>query len=39
MSVLTNEPGRLPSQTIPNPKANVSMVTMSDMKEALEEAA
>ncbi|CAM8981466.1 unnamed protein product [Rhodiola kirilowii] len=39
ISILTNEPGRLPSQTIPNPKANISMVIMSDMKEALEEAA
>ncbi|CAM8930757.1 unnamed protein product [Rhodiola kirilowii] len=39
MSALTNEPGRLPSQTVQNPKANVSMVKMSDMKEALEEAA
>ncbi|CAM8978461.1 unnamed protein product [Rhodiola kirilowii] len=38
MSALTNEPGRLPSQTVQNPKGNVSMVTMSDMKEALEEA-
>ncbi|CAM8880819.1 unnamed protein product [Rhodiola kirilowii] len=39
MSALTNEPGRLPSQTVQNPKVNVSMVKMSDMKEALEEAA
>ncbi|CAM8990370.1 unnamed protein product [Rhodiola kirilowii] len=39
MSALTNEPGQLPSQTIQNPKGNVSMVTMSDMKEALEEVA
>ncbi|CAM8953879.1 unnamed protein product [Rhodiola kirilowii] len=39
MSALTNEPGRLPSQTVQNPKGNVSMVTVSDMKEALEEAA
>ncbi|CAM9003683.1 unnamed protein product [Rhodiola kirilowii] len=34
ISTLTNEPGRLPSQTIQNPKGNVSMVKMSDMKEA-----
>ncbi|CAM8934176.1 unnamed protein product [Rhodiola kirilowii] len=33
-----NEPGRLPSQTIQNPKANINMVMMSDMKKALEEA-
>ncbi|CAM8976305.1 unnamed protein product [Rhodiola kirilowii] len=39
MSALTNEPGRLPSQTVQNPKGNVSMIKMSDMKEALEEAA
>ncbi|CAM8934217.1 unnamed protein product [Rhodiola kirilowii] len=39
ISVLTNEPGRLPSQTIKNPQTIVSMVTMSDIKEALEEAA
>ncbi|CAM8997563.1 unnamed protein product [Rhodiola kirilowii] len=39
MSALTNEPGRLPSQTVQNPKANISMIKMSDMKEALEEAA
>ncbi|CAM8929409.1 unnamed protein product [Rhodiola kirilowii] len=38
MCALTNEPGRLPSQTVQNPKGNVSKVTMSDMKEALEEA-
>ncbi|CAM8975149.1 unnamed protein product [Rhodiola kirilowii] len=28
MSALTNEPGRLPSQTIQNPKENVSAVTL-----------
>ncbi|CAM8956783.1 unnamed protein product [Rhodiola kirilowii] len=28
MSALTNEPGRLPSQTIQNPKGNVSSVTL-----------
>ncbi|CAM8910867.1 unnamed protein product [Rhodiola kirilowii] len=39
ISTLTNEPGRLPSQTIQNPKANISMVKMSDMQEAQEEAA
>ncbi|CAM8929103.1 unnamed protein product [Rhodiola kirilowii] len=37
MSAIINEPGRLPSQTIQNPKENVSMVQMSDLKEALEE--
>ncbi|CAM8877651.1 unnamed protein product [Rhodiola kirilowii] len=39
MSALTNEPGRLPSQTVQNPKGTVNIVKMSDMKEALEEAA
>ncbi|CAM8957519.1 unnamed protein product [Rhodiola kirilowii] len=39
MSALTNEPGRLPSQTIQNPKANISMIRRSNMKAALEEAA
>ncbi|CAM8951211.1 unnamed protein product [Rhodiola kirilowii] len=39
ISTLANEPGRLPSQTVQNPKGNVSMVTVSDMKKALEEAA
>ncbi|CAM8944629.1 unnamed protein product [Rhodiola kirilowii] len=39
MSALTNEPGRLPSQTVQNPKGTINMVKMSDMKEALEEAA
>ncbi|CAM8902942.1 unnamed protein product [Rhodiola kirilowii] len=28
MSVLTNEPGKLPSQTVQNPKENVSAVTL-----------
>ncbi|CAM8950370.1 unnamed protein product [Rhodiola kirilowii] len=28
MSAITNEPGRLPSQTIQNPKENVSVVTL-----------
>ncbi|CAM8883030.1 unnamed protein product [Rhodiola kirilowii] len=28
MSALTNEPGRLPSQTIQNPKGNVNVVTL-----------
>ncbi|CAM8959670.1 unnamed protein product [Rhodiola kirilowii] len=37
ISTLTNEPGRLPSQTVQNPKGNISMIKMSDMKEALEE--
>ncbi|CAM8932412.1 unnamed protein product [Rhodiola kirilowii] len=39
MSALTNEPGRLPSQTIQNPKANIRVIKMSDMKVALKEAA
>ncbi|CAM8990192.1 unnamed protein product [Rhodiola kirilowii] len=39
MSALTNEPGRLPSQTIQNPKANISMIRRSNMKAAREEAA
>ncbi|CAM8972531.1 unnamed protein product [Rhodiola kirilowii] len=39
ISTLTNESGRLPSQTIQNPKANISVIKMSDMKAALEEAA
>ncbi|CAM8910738.1 unnamed protein product [Rhodiola kirilowii] len=39
MSALTNEPGRLPSQTVQNPKANISMIKMPDMKGALEEVA
>ncbi|CAM8991863.1 unnamed protein product [Rhodiola kirilowii] len=39
ISALTNEPGRLPSQTIQNPKANVSMIRKSNMKVALEETA
>ncbi|CAM8896101.1 unnamed protein product [Rhodiola kirilowii] len=39
VSTLINEPGRLPSQTVQNPKGNVNMVQMSDMEEALEEAA
>ncbi|CAM8890381.1 unnamed protein product [Rhodiola kirilowii] len=37
MSALTNEPGRLPSQTIQNPKENVSAVTLrSGRKLAVE---
>ncbi|CAM8900251.1 unnamed protein product [Rhodiola kirilowii] len=28
VSTLTNEPGRLPSQTIQNPKGNVNAVTL-----------
>ncbi|CAM8960278.1 unnamed protein product [Rhodiola kirilowii] len=39
VSELKNEHGRLPSQTIQNPKENVSMVQMLDLEEALEEAA
>ncbi|CAM8940569.1 unnamed protein product [Rhodiola kirilowii] len=39
VSTLINEPGRLPSQTIQSPKANVSMIGRSNMKVAREEAA
>ncbi|CAM8934730.1 unnamed protein product [Rhodiola kirilowii] len=39
VSTLINEPGRLPSQTVQNPKGNVNMVQISDMEEALEEVA
>ncbi|CAM8997280.1 unnamed protein product [Rhodiola kirilowii] len=37
MSTLTNEPGRLPSQTILNPKANISMIKSSNVKATLGE--
>ncbi|CAM8959893.1 unnamed protein product [Rhodiola kirilowii] len=33
MSVLTNEPGRLPSQTVQNPKGNVNVVTLRSGKK------
>ncbi|CAM8934563.1 unnamed protein product [Rhodiola kirilowii] len=39
MSTLTNEPGRLPSQTIQNPKANISMIKRSNEKATLGEVA
>ncbi|CAM8914138.1 unnamed protein product [Rhodiola kirilowii] len=39
MSTLTNEPGRLPSQTIKNPKANLSMIKRSNEKATLGEVA
>ncbi|CAM8910900.1 unnamed protein product [Rhodiola kirilowii] len=39
MSTLTNEPGRLPSQTIQNPKANLSMIKRSNEKATLGEVA
>ncbi|CAM8926193.1 unnamed protein product [Rhodiola kirilowii] len=39
MSALTNELGRLPSQTVQNPKGIVNMIKASDIKVALEEAA
>ncbi|CAM8956682.1 unnamed protein product [Rhodiola kirilowii] len=39
MSTLTNEPGRLPSQTIQNPKANLSMIKRSNGKATLGEVA
>ncbi|CAM8943367.1 unnamed protein product [Rhodiola kirilowii] len=39
MSTLTAEPGRLPSQTIQNPKANISTIRRSDMKATLGEVA
>ncbi|CAM8972773.1 unnamed protein product [Rhodiola kirilowii] len=33
MSALTNEPGKLPSQTIQNPKGNVNVVTLGSGKK------
>ncbi|CAM8982210.1 unnamed protein product [Rhodiola kirilowii] len=39
MSTLTSEPGRLPSQTILNPKANLSMMKGSNGKATLGEVA
>ncbi|CAM8997799.1 unnamed protein product [Rhodiola kirilowii] len=39
MSTLSNEPGRLPSQTIQNPKANLSMIKRSNEKATLGEVA
>ncbi|CAM9000091.1 unnamed protein product [Rhodiola kirilowii] len=39
MSTLTNEPGRLPSQTIQNPKVNLSMIKRSNDKATLGEVA
>ncbi|CAM8950600.1 unnamed protein product [Rhodiola kirilowii] len=39
MSTLTNEPGRLPSQTIQNPKANLSIIKRSNEKATLGEVA
>ncbi|CAM8929278.1 unnamed protein product [Rhodiola kirilowii] len=39
MSTLTTEPGRLPSQTVQNPKANISMIRRSNMKVTLGEVA
>ncbi|CAM8960115.1 unnamed protein product [Rhodiola kirilowii] len=39
MSTLTNEPGRLPSQTIQNLKANLSMIKRSNEKATLGEVA
>ncbi|CAM8929390.1 unnamed protein product [Rhodiola kirilowii] len=33
MSALTNEPGRLPSQTIQNPRGNVNAVTLRSGKK------
>ncbi|CAM8943528.1 unnamed protein product [Rhodiola kirilowii] len=37
MSTLTSEPGRLPSQTIQNPKANLSMMKRSNVMTTLGE--
>ncbi|CAM8936808.1 unnamed protein product [Rhodiola kirilowii] len=37
ISVLNNEPGRLPSQTIQNPKGNVSAVTLRSGKKLVVE--
>ncbi|CAM8950355.1 unnamed protein product [Rhodiola kirilowii] len=39
MSTLTTEPGRLPLQTVQNPKANISMIRRSNMKVTLGEVA
>ncbi|CAM8940473.1 unnamed protein product [Rhodiola kirilowii] len=39
VSKLKNDPGRLPSQTIPNPRGNVSMMGAVDMDAALKESA
>ncbi|CAM8934060.1 unnamed protein product [Rhodiola kirilowii] len=39
MSTLTTEPGRLPSQTVQNPKANISMIRRSNLKVTLGEVA
>ncbi|CAM8959966.1 unnamed protein product [Rhodiola kirilowii] len=39
MSTLTTEPGRLPSQTVQNPNANISMIRRSNMKATLGEVA
>ncbi|CAM8968648.1 unnamed protein product [Rhodiola kirilowii] len=39
MSTLTNEPGRLPSQTVQNPKVNLSMIKRSNEKATLGEVA
>ncbi|CAM8905507.1 unnamed protein product [Rhodiola kirilowii] len=33
MSVLTNEPGELPSQTVQNPKGNVNVVALRSGKK------
>ncbi|CAM8940836.1 unnamed protein product [Rhodiola kirilowii] len=37
MSALTNEPGRLPSQTIQNPKENVNAVTLRSRQRSVAE--
>ncbi|CAM8999765.1 unnamed protein product [Rhodiola kirilowii] len=37
MSALTNEPGRLPSQTIQNPKENINVVTLRSGQRSVTE--
>ncbi|CAM8968579.1 unnamed protein product [Rhodiola kirilowii] len=37
MSALTNEPGRLPSQTIQNPKENINVVTLRSGQRSVAE--
>ncbi|CAM8953467.1 unnamed protein product [Rhodiola kirilowii] len=39
VSELRKDPGRLPSQTVPNPRGNVSMVGVVDVDAALKESA
>ncbi|CAM8953966.1 unnamed protein product [Rhodiola kirilowii] len=39
VSELKNDPGRLPSQSVPNPRGNVSMMEVVDVDAALKESA